>query len=820
LASALPPLPIDPLLPELVASLRARANLVLEAPPGAGKTTRVPPAVLRGVVAAGQEVVVLEPRRLAARLSAARVAHEWGEALGETVGYQVRFENVSSARTRLRFVTPGVLLRQLLAQPSLPRVGAVLLDEFHERQLESDLLLALLAQLQRGPRPDLCMVVMSATLEAEPVVDYLAPCARLRSDGGPRFEVAVEYAARDRERDAPLSTAVSQAVRRLVREPAGGDILVFLPGAGEIRRAQTALADLAGVLVLPLHGDLPPAEQDRAVAPAGQRKVILSTNVAETSLTIDGVGAVVDGGLERIASFAPWSGLPLLRVGKISRAAAAQRAGRAGRTRAGRCLRLYTAADHDGRPAHELPEIRRLDLTETVLTLRAFGARDAAAFAWFETPAMEALAHADELLVRLGACGRDGALTALGQRMMRFPLHPRLARIVCEAESRGVAEAGCAVAAVLGERSGHRPRELASARSDVVIEPHALTGPVARAHKQLVRLCERGGAPAMGEEDAVLLSILAGYPDRVARRRAPHGREVLLCAGGAATLDAHSVVRDAELLLAVDAEERREAGRGGGELLIRAASAIEVEWLAELFPDELREQNETVFDVQTRRVVDARRLRYGELVLEERTSRPRDAEAAARVLAEAVMAAGLDRVLERDTLERLRRRVAFVNEVMPEAPLPPLDDAAVARAVALACAGKESLNDVDGVDGCLTAELTPAQRERLRTVAPEHITLPGGRTARVHYESDRPPYVASRIQDFFGMSDCPRLGGRVGLTLHLLAPNQRAVQVTRDLAGFWRNHYAQVRKELMRRYPKHAWPEDPLRASPPAPRRR
>src|SRR5918997_835582 len=448
------PLPIDPLLPEIVASLRRGPNLVVEAPPGAGKTTRVPPALLDAGVAGEGEVWVLEPRRLAARLSARRVAEERGESLGETVGYQVRFDEVGGARTRLRFLTEGVLTRRLLADPRLGRAGVIVLDEFHERHLQADLAVALLRRLQRTERPDLRLVVMSATLDAAPVAEFLESPV-LRSEGR-RFHVEIEHLARPDER--PLAEQVASAVARLITEGAGGldgDVLVFLPGAAEIRRAQSACEQLAerhDLLVVPLHGELPAEEQDRAVRPAGRRKLILSTNVAETSVTIEGVAAVIDSGLARVAGQSPWSGLPVLKVSRVSRASAVQRAGRAGRTREGRCLRLYTAQDFGARPPHETPEVRRLDLAESVLELRAAGVVDVGGFEWFEPPAPEALEAAETLLRRLGATDAAGRVTDAGRAMLRLPLHPRLGRIVVEAEGRGVAREACTIAALISER--------------------------------------------------------------------------------------------------------------------------------------------------------------------------------------------------------------------------------------------------------------------------------------------------------------------------------------------------------------------------------
>ncbi|MBD0325849.1 MAG: ATP-dependent RNA helicase [Pyrinomonadaceae bacterium] len=446
------PLPIDALLPEIIESLRRTPNLVIEAPPGAGKTTRVPSALLDAGLAGDGEVWVLEPRRLATRMAARRVAEERNERLGETIGYQVRFEEVGSPRTRLRFLTEGVLTRRLLSDPQLSRAQVIVLDEFHERHLPADLALALLKRLQAESRPDLRIIAMSATLDAAPIARYLGQCPTLRSEGR-RFDVSIEHLSRADER--PLALQVEASVRKVVADRLEGDVLVFLPGAAEIRRAQSACAALAAeseLLILPLHGELPVAEQEHAVRPAERRKVILSTNVAETSVTIDGVVAVIDSGLARIAGHSPWSGVRTLNVRRVSQASAIQRAGRAGRTRPGRCLRLYTAQDFAARPAHEAPEIRRLDLAEPALELHAAGISDLHSFDWFEAPDAPALDAAEGLLHKLGALDADKRITKTGERMLRWPLHPRLARMLMEAEARGVAQPACVIAALINER--------------------------------------------------------------------------------------------------------------------------------------------------------------------------------------------------------------------------------------------------------------------------------------------------------------------------------------------------------------------------------
>ncbi|MHB1847323.1 MAG: helicase-related protein, partial [Deltaproteobacteria bacterium] len=584
------PLPIDPLLPEIVRQTLARGACVVTAEPGAGKTTRVPPALLAALPAG--EIVVLEPRRIAARLAARRVAEELGEKVGETVGFQVRFEDVSGPRTRLRFVTEGLLARRLLSDPTLRGVRAVILDELHERSVQTDLALALLRRLQQGERRDLLLVAMSATLDAGPVSAFLGDAPILHSTGR-RFEVRTEELKLPDDRR--LDAQVASAARRLLSETEG-DILVFLPGAAEIRWAGEALGPLAAqgeVVLRPLHGSLPPDEQELAVRPdPRRRKLILSTNVAETSVTIDGVTGVVDSGLARVAGHSVWSGLPSLRLAKVSRASAVQRAGRAGRTRPGVCLRLYTKHDLDGRPAFETPEILRSDLAEPLLSLKAAGVWDLAAFGWFERPPADALLAAEALLARLGALEPGGAITELGRSLVRLPLHPRLARFVVEAERRGVGEDAAALAALLGERDIRtgRPRETTgpsdplelleafreaqAARFDPAklrrygIDPGGAAR-VDRASRQLRQTLSRseagrrtssprefpstasagggkispstgsaGGGPGRGVPDfdpdqALQLSLLTAFPDRVARRRRPGAPELLLSQGGA-----------------------------------------------------------------------------------------------------------------------------------------------------------------------------------------------------------------------------------------------------------------------------------------------
>jgi ATP-dependent helicase HrpB len=851
-------LPIDPLLPEIIARLRQSPNIVLEAPPGAGKTTRVPPALLDAKVAGDGEVLALEPRRLAARMAARRVAEERGEKLGETVGYQVRFEEVASAKTRLRFLTEGVLTRRLLSDPTLKNVGVVVLDEFHERHLQADLALALLRRLQKTSRPDLKLVVMSATLDAGPVAKFLDDAPSLRSEGK-RFDVEIEHLARPDER--LLAEQVAAAVNRLTTENTAqniyGDILVFLPGAAEIRRAQAACAAVAerhDLIVLPLHGDLSADEQDRAVKPAAKRKVILSTNVAESSVTIDGVVAVIDSGLARVAGHSPWSGLPTLNVARVSKASATQRAGRAGRTRPGRCLRLYTAQDFNARPDHDVAEVHRADLAETALELHASGVADLDRFNWFEAPPQSAIDAAENLLSKLGAIDARGSVTAVGRRMLRFPLHPRQSRLLVEAESRGVNEQACVVAALIGERDiiaselfkNERERKAgqegpsdllyrldlfeeaaaanfaASRLRDMNLDVGAVMA-VNRVKRQLLGSRGRGGARKQDreEDDALLISILAGYPDRVAKRRSlkSDNRELLLSSGGAARLSPASVVGQSEFMVAIDAEERRDASQAKARI-VRIASRIEPEWLIDLFANQLRETTEAKWNAQSERVEVVERMMYDQLAISENRSATVGQEEAARVLAEAALAAGLQKFVEPETVANFLARVEFVAKTFPESSTRALNDDDVRQSLVALCNGLRSFTELRATAGegalieALSQRLSAEQRRLLDKMAPEFVAIAGRRRVRVNYETGKPPWIESRLQDFFGMDAGPVIaGGRAALVMHLLAPNHRPVQVTTDLAGFWRRVYQQVRKELSRRYPRHAWPEDPLHPS-------
>jgi ATP-dependent helicase HrpB len=781
------PLPIDNLLPEVLASLRQTPNLLIEAEPGAGKTTRVPAALLQVV---SGEVLVLEPRRIAARMAARRVAWELGEEIGRTVGYQVRFERVAGPQTRLHFLTEGVLTRRLLSNPELRGVSAVVLDEFHERHLESDLALALLKRLQQR-RPELLLVVMSATLETAPVARFLGDCPVLRSTGR-LFELAVEYTPYS---PAPLHEQVKDAVEQVLRASQPGEVLVFLPGAAEIRRAARACEAMARTfdrVVLPLHGDLPASEQDRAVSPSPQAKVILSTNVAESSITIDGVRAVIDSGLARMATYSPWTGLPTLNIGRISKASARQRAGRAGRTGPGRVVRFYSQMDYQGRAEFEAPEILRSDLAQLCLALRAMGIDRPDTIEWLQAPPDAAVESAEKLLDLLSARGDEV------RSLMRLPLHPRLARMIGAATERGVGRAACVAAALIG--AGER------VDSNDVLE--AMDRPLGDSAQQQLRHLLRLVKPARTgkhDDDAFLQALLLGFPDRVAQRKA--GSQVMLANGTAAEIVGPPPAFS--LMLALDAEHRSEKTLPHVRLLAR----VEPEWLLDHFPEQVREETALIWNRQAERVDAASRLLYGSVVLQQSTGAPTDKEAAGNLLAEKALEAGMEQFVDAAMLEDFLGRLEFAG---PSA-LPPggsglqsSEPAQIAASFREFCRDYRSFAELKSAGDRFIPWLE--QRLDLRQFAenaPRSLRLKSGRQVKIHYERGKAPWVASRLQDFFGMNESPRLGARrTPVVLHLLAPNQRPVQTTTDLAGFWTRLYPQIRRELMRRYPRHSWPED------------
>jgi ATP-dependent helicase HrpB len=818
-------LPIDPLLPQVVESLRGNPNLVLQADPGAGKTTRVPPALLDSGLLGEGECWILEPRRLAARLAATRVAEELGEPLGQRAGYAVRFEQKASKATRLRFVTEGLLLRRLHDDPRLRGMAAVVLDEFHERHLQTDLAITLLRRLQRHGRPDLKLIVMSATLDPGPVAGYLS--APVMKSEGRAFPVDTAFLARPDDR--PLEQQVSEALDRLYGEGLHDHTLVFLPGAAEIRaclKGCEAVACRRGLSLRPLHGELSPDAQAHALEVTETPKVILSTNVAESSVTLDGIGAVVDSGLGREASHSPWSGLSGLRTVRISQARCVQRTGRAGRTGPGRCLRLFTAADFGARPVFDTPELQRADLAEPLLALHGMGLGDPGNLDWFEAPPAASLAAAEILLTRLGALA-DGVLSPVGRRMANLPLHPRLARLAVAGEDLGIPQLALRAAALLESgslsarqglermpaKSGHGADSDLLLRLDQFEEAEAGgfgagacraagldASAVQRTRRAVHSLARHLPSPAhpVDAETRLLKALLLAYPDRVGQLSA--NGTCAFGGGGGAKLDAASRVRRPGLVLALEADAVKQGT--GGQTLIRLASRCEADWLLDGFPERLEEVDEVVFNASAGRVERRSELRYDGLAIDASRgpADPTDPRVAA-LLAEALRSRPLD-----EMPARFLARLAFLRKHRPELKLP---EDLLAPLLTGACAGRTTLREVQDVDWpAALRQAFPAETLRLLDAwAPEALQLPKGRPTKVHYEDD-PPWIASRLQDFWGLKKTPAVaGGAVPLVLHLLAPNLRAVQVTTDLAGFWQRAYRELRPGLSRRYPKHHWPE-------------
>jgi len=846
------PLPIDAYLPQITAALRAARCLVVVAPPGAGKTTRVPVALLRDNVlpadADHPNLVMLQPRRVAARASAARIAAENGWELGREVGYHVRFDRKIGRETRLRVLTEGILNRQLLDDPFLGGIGAVILDEFHERSLHTDLAIALLREVQQTVRDDLKLIVMSATLEAEPVAKFLGDCPIIRTEGR-TYPIDIRHTPTVRGDEEP---AAVQAVHQIVSpspplpvSPSNRDLLIFLPGAEEIRRVLRSLeplADRENLLLAPLHGSLTGDEQDRALRPdpRGRRKIIAATNIAETSLTIEGVGVVIDTGLARVAGHDPERGLDKLEVRRISRASATQRAGRAGRTGPGVAIRLWSEKEWERMPAFETPEIRRVDLAATVLELHAWGKPDPRAFGWYEPPDEPTLAAAEALLSMLGAIDEAGKITDVGHALAGMPVHPRLGRLLVAAAEQGLVREGATLAALMSEKdilrferfdrnslaggAGHlsgasdllvRLEMIESRAHDPRIDPQALRQAL-RVRDELIRVAERlrparTSAAHDDTETALLKLVLYAYPDRVCRRRGGADRGVMV-GGGGVRLAAESVVKQAEFFVAVDArQDERSATR---EAFVRIASAIDVAWLEEMFPAQIRRTREFLFDDSRGRVVGRAQTFYRDLLLREDKDAPVDPARAAEVLADIWRARAPEIFRADENAAAVLTRVALLREKMPEHPWPTLDDAELGDILASSAGNARTLDDVLRLPlaSILKSSLPYPLDRLLEKEAPEFLEVPSGSHIRLRY-SPTEVVLAVRLQELFGLLDTPRLAaGRVPVKLELLAPNYRPVQVTSDLKSFWANTYFQVRKDLKARYPKHSWPEDPLTA--------
>jgi ATP-dependent helicase HrpB len=838
-------LPIDGLQADLVAACGRVRRLVLRAPTGSGKSTRIPQMLLDLNLVQGQ-IVVLQPRRIAARLLAARIAQERGVRLGGEVGYQIRFERVESAQTRIKFVTEALLLRQMASDPELKGVGAVVFDEFHERNLHSDVALALARRLQETHRPDLLIMAMSATLDTESVAKWLGSAETLAADGR-AYPVQIEYTHLPRNSTRPIWDAAAEQVRRVLSEEAEGDILVFMPGSYEIMRTIGAVRNLpesGGVDILPLYGELPPEEQDRAVKPSPGRKVIVATNVAETSLTIPGVRAVVDAGLARIARFDPHRGIDTLLVEPVSQASAEQRAGRAGRTGPGRCIRLWSQTDHEARPLREVPEIKRVDLSETILLLLSSGWGEAATFPWYEKPDDKALQRALTVLADLGAVDAQGKLSALGRRMSVFPAHPRYARMLLAAGDLDCVYEVCRIAGLAQGRdilfrkvddrtenardsveqedgSDFFPR-LALLQRAVEMKFDAdacdrfgVHGQAARqadqAARQFLRLAEGQGLPVsdrIADPAAVRRCLLLGFSDRLAVRLDAGTLRCALVHGRTGELRRESSIRNAKLLVAAEVDEIQ--ARGGVTTYLSLATAIEEAWLQELFPAEFSTVNQVRYDGSQRRVVTRVERRFRDLVLEAKERDDAPSDAASRLLAEEVAAGRLELEKWDAPVDAWIRRVNFLSKHCPELGIPPFDEAARRMVIEEVCAGAVAYRDIRDrpVFGVVRGWLTHEQAMALESYCPEKIVLPRKKhPARIEYTEDGQAEVEATVQELYDFpgSKLRVCLGKVPMVVCIQSPARRTQQRTTDLDAFWKGSYEGVKKELRGRYPKHEW---------------
>lgn len=841
-------LPIHQHKDEIVAAVRDNQRLVISSPTGSGKSTQVPQMLLDAGLAGNRQITVLQPRRIAARMLARRVAAERGQKTGEEIGYQVRFDRSVGSRTRIVYETDGITLRSILRNRSLPDVGIIILDEFHERHLYADIILAMARRLQNVERPDLRVIVMSATIETERIKNALAPCAVV-SAAGRTHPVTINYApSRANLRNEIWETAAEQAATALIREP-NGNVLIFMPGAYEIRRTIDALGRRKlppDTKVLPLHGELSPEAQDLAAGSGMERKIVVSTNVAETSLTIEGVTTVIDSGLARKASYDPRRGINTLIVEPVSRASADQRAGRAGRTRAGQCIRLYSQNEFERRPAVELPELQRIDLAETVLQLKSLGVEDINDFFLMDAPDPTALQRATQLLLEIGAIDQKHTVTATGRALLRFPLHPRLGRMLLEANKCKCVADACLMAAVIedrgllkrnqGEAVAKQRRITVNERddSDLLITMdlwrnafqsnadrqlctdlgihQSAVFRIAKTRDQLVSIAQSAGLTCHDSledvSEALIKCLLTAYPDHVAQRLGGgSGSRCAVVHGRRGSIEKASMIAPAPLLVAAGISEiSRRAG--DVEVMLSDLSVIKREWLQELFPHALRNQRRVYFDVRQKRVSADMQVLFHDLVLESKNSPEISDEEAAPALAEVVRQNPAVLKNWDAKVEEWIARVNLVSTNCPELQIAPIDDDGRQMLLEQLCYGLRGIKELKQRE--VWPELrryhSRDQRMAVETCAPERVTLSNGRTPRVQYANGAKPYIAQRVQELYDVNELPGICmGKVKLLVHILAPNHRPVQITDDLQSFWQTGYQQAKRDLKGRYPKHEW---------------
>ncbi len=844
-------LPIHAVANQIMDGLAVHGRVVISAPTGSGKSTQVPQILIDSQMVKG-EVVVLQPRRLAARMLAQRVASERSSKLGAAVGYQIRFENVVSKDTKIRFVTEAILLRQILSDPSLKGVGAVVFDEFHERHLSSDLSLSCALQAVQSERPDLKIIVMSATLDIDTLQAFLEPCARVEATGR-IYPVSIQYMGSALNRGAaPVWERASAAFRFAVREQLLGDFLIFMPGAYEISKTIAriqSLPEARGYKVLPLHGELSPDAQDRAVRAGDKPKVIVATNVAETSITIESVRVVIDGGLARIARFDARRGINSILIEPISRASAQQRAGRAGRTSNGTCLRLWSEAEQESRAPRDEAEVKRVDLSESLLTLAQAGISKPDVFPWFESPLPKALTRAHELLVDLSALDCSGEITKIGMQMEKLPLHPRVARMLIEASNRGVLEEVIPLTAFTQSRLFYRASRDATIReaqvkqiedtadesSDFFIHLKAWqyaesvgfnlqdcakmgihaggarqAGRVAQQLSQWTRSITKIGAKKCSPNPTnieICKCILTAFADHLSLRKDRGSRLCDMARGHTGELRRESIVTE-KLFVAAEIEERER--RGEVTILLGMATAIDPTWLEDMYPNDFQSGEQTYFDPKQKRVVSQQERSFRSLVLESSDHKEPNLDRAATLLAEQVVAGNLELRNWDNVVEKWIQRVNFVSLHCPELEIPPIDSTARLLLTQQVCHGALGYRDLRDrqVFPIIKQWISAEQQYYIDTYAPLEFHLPRRKQpVSIRYELDGRAFIASKLQDFYDVSGSSLCiaNGRVRLLVELLAPNGRPAHLTDDLDGFWDGAYQHVRKELAGRYPKHEW---------------
>jgi ATP-dependent helicase HrpB len=821
-------------------------NAVVRSPTGSGKSTQIPQMLLDHGIAGGKRIVVLQPRRIAARMLASRVASERQSRLGDEIGYQVRFENVSSAKTQISFVTEGVMLRHLVDDPKLSKIGCLVIDEFHERHLDGDICLAWAKAVQAKHRPDLKIIVMSATITPGPLQEFLSPCEIFDPEGR-TFPVEIGYQAPLRDKAGNTEFVWDQAARAgddlVSRRGLDGDLLVFMPGGHEIRKTIAAMGARGfskGFRILPLHGELTPQQQDEVLQPGGSRRIIVSTNVAETSLTIEGVRAVIDSGMARIAEYDARRGINTLTVQKISRASSDQRAGRAGRLGPGVCVRLWPEREHFHRLESELPEIKRLDLSEALLALEVMKADAGMSFDWFEEPAGDFARKAVSLLRSLGAFDGGGKVTELGRKMSAFPLHPRFSRMLITASELGcVTEAALCAAIEQGRDILVRPTDQTRRKQEAFFERHdtsefqglmrafaqaealnfvpdacAAHGIHARAayeamrsRDQIFNLCKREGllSDRPPTPDALAKSLLSAFSDHLGVETSTSSHVYSLAAGYRGQLDKDCHIKTPEMLVAAEIAEIQ--GRAL-QVKLNLVTRIEEAWLAELFPGEASAVQHAVYDPVNKRVVNREETRFRDLVLHSRERGEPNIDEAAVLLADEVIAGRVELPEWNERTEQWITRLNCLAEWMPELEMPRIGDDDRRLLIQQICHGATVARQLRerSPDAALNSWLSTAQRDLLERYAPERVKLANGRTPRVHYRTNAAPQISAVLQHLYDTNENPRIaGGKIVVAIEILAPSQRPVQVTADLGNFWKNSYQAVKTQLRGRYPKHEW---------------